>query len=43
LNYKAQKANLDVVEFMGGRYIKRKYRGLVYDYNPLNVTNNVIY
>ena len=37
--YIAQKANLDVVEFRGGRYIKRKYRGLVYDYNPLNVTN----
>lgn len=41
--YIAQKANLDVVEFRAGKYVNGNYRGLVYDYNPLNVTNNIIY
>ena len=37
--YIAQKANLDVVEFRLGKYMKGIYKGMVYDYNPLNVTH----
>ena len=40
--YIAQKANLDVIEFRGATYTNETFKGMVYDYNPLNV-ENIIY
>ena len=40
--YIAQKANLDVVEFRGGEYKNEIFKGMVYDYNPINV-KKIIY
>ena len=37
--YIAQKANLDVVEFRAGQYRNGEFIGILYDYNPLNVTD----
>jgi len=40
--YIAQKANLDVVEFRAGEYKNEIFKGMVYDYNPINV-EKIIY